>query len=160
MKKLMMAAVLAAGAAASGFAEDFVLFKDGKPAAELVMPKQAGKTFKEAVTFFSGELSRCTGSGLPQKSVPSGKLGRITFKLHDRPLAEIDAFSITFPDGKTMQIEGTELSVRHAFNHLLEKHVGIRWFFMPLKGFYGPEINHYPRKRNISVPAKPFADSD
>ena len=140
------------------FSAEFPLFKEGKPAAELVMPKQTGKTFRDAVTFFNGELSRCMGTGLPQKSAPSGKLGSITFKLHERPLSEVDAFSITFPDAKTMQIEGTEHSVRFAFNHLLEKHVGIRWFFPPVKGLYGPEINHYPRKRNISVPIESVSE--
>ena len=138
------------------FSAEFSLCKEGKPAAVLVIPKNAGKSFQDAVTVFNGELSRCTGIELPETSDLSGKLGNITFKLHDRPLSEMDAFSITFPDAKTMQIEGTEQSVRYAFNHLLEKHAGIRWFFMPLKGFYGPEINHYPKKRDIAVPVKPF----
>ncbi|MBR4674614.1 MAG: DUF4838 domain-containing protein [Victivallales bacterium] len=140
-------------------ASDFPLFLDGKPAAALVMPETAGETFQKAVSFFNDELSRCTGAKLPQFSESVENLGRITFKLHDRPQTEIDAFSITFPDQNTLQIEGTELSVRWAFNHILEKHADIRWFFPPIKEWYGPEINHYPPKKEISVPRQSFSDS-
>ena len=138
---------------------DFQLFKDGKAAAALEMPGNAGKTLKDAVNFFNAELERCTGAKLPVHSRQTAGLNRIIFNIRkQRPLSETDAFAITFPDPRTMQIAGTEQSVRFAFNHILEKHAGIRWFFYPLKGFYGPEINHYPRKNTLAVPLRAFSD--
>ena len=142
----------------SAAAKDFILVKDSKPEAVIVLDGAAAGKLDGAIRFFNTELKRCTKTSLPVASEVGKDQNRIVFRIEKRPLNQEDAFSIDFPDPRTMCITGTAASIRWALNHLLEKELGIRWLLPPLKGLYGPEINHYPQLKTASVSATtPFS---
>ena len=139
-------------------AKDFILVKDGKPEAVIVRNAGASKLLDKHIQFFNTELKRCTKTVLPVVKTAGNDRNKIVFKLSKQPILKEDAFTIDFPDARTLRITGTETSVRWAFNHLLENDLGIRWLLPPLKGFYGPEINHYPQLKTAKVKAETFSD--
>ena len=139
-------------------ARDFALVKNHQPAAVIVRSADSTKTLESHIQFFNTELKRCAKTDLPVVKEAKKNQNRIIFRLEKRPVLQQDAYAIDFPDSQTMRITGTEDSVRWALNHLLEKEIGIRWLLPPLHGFYGPEINHYPQLKNVSVRAEKFAD--
>lgn len=139
-------------------AADFQLLRNGRAQAVFVMPENASGTLKKNIGWFNGEFRRCTGTVLPVSAAEAENLNRIIFDLAEKPLRETDAFCIDFPDSRTMRISGTERSVRWAFNHILEQEIGVRWLFPPFNGLYGPEINHYPQKKNIALKQSRFED--
>ena len=137
---------------------DFLLVRDGRPEAVIVRPREADEKLDRHIQFFNAEMERCTRTSLPVMNEAANDQNRIVFRLEERPFAEQDRFEIDFPDARTMRITGTTDSVRWALNHLLEEELGIRWLLPPLKGFYGPEINHYPQLKTAAVRAKAYAD--
>ena len=139
-------------------AADFVLVKNGKAQAVILKNFQAGKEMDRHIQFFNTELKRCTKTELPVVKTAGSNQNKIIFRLEKQPILKDDAFTIDFPDARTLRITGTETSVRWAFNHLLEQELGIRWLLVPLKNFYGPEINHYPQLKTASVKMKTFSD--
>ena len=140
-------------------ASDFMLVRDSKPEAVIIWDDSDSKELEAHIQFFNEELERCTQTVLPVVRTAENDLNRIVFRLEKRPLQQMDSYTIDFPDAKTLRITGTETSVRWAFNHLLEQELGIRWLYSPMKGVYGPEINHYPQLKNASVKAEAFSDS-
>ncbi|MBO4492680.1 MAG: DUF4838 domain-containing protein [Lentisphaeria bacterium] len=133
---------------------DFLLVRDGRPEAVIVRPREADEKLDKHIQFFNAELERCTRTSLPVMNEAANDQNRIVFRLEERPFAEQDRFEIDFPDARTMRITGTTDSVRWALNHLLEQEMGIRWLLPPVKGMYGPEINHYPQLKSASIKAK------
>lgn len=139
-------------------AKDFMLVRDSRPEAVIVNNTSSSKVLDQHIQFFNTELKRCTRTELPVVKSAGNERNRIIFKLEKRPLREGDTYTIDFPDARTLRITGTERSIRWAFNHLLEKELGIRWLFSPIKGFYEPEINHYPQLKTVSVKVAKFSD--
>lgn len=156
MKRLLIvgAAVLSLPLAGG----EFVLVRDHQPEAVIVRDADASGTLDRHIEFFNAELSRCAKTALPVVKEAGADRNRIIFRLEKRPITERDAFAIDFPDARTLRITGTEDSVRWAFNHLLEQEIGIRWLLVPMKGLYGPEINHYPQLKDVVLKAESFSD--
>ena len=155
---LSICLALALGQGWADSRNDFILVKNGKPNAVFVPNEEGGSKLDAHIQFFNRELQRCTKTALPVVKKADKKQNRIVFRLEKRPLLSEDAFTIDFPDSRTLQITGTETSIRWALNHLLEKEIGIRWLLPPLKDFYGQEINHYPQLNSASVKMKQFSD--
>lgn len=137
---------------------DFSIVKNGEADAVIVRDFGENPVLDRHIQFFNTELARCTNSTLPVVKSAEKDQNRIIFRLEKRPFLQQDAYMIDFPDPRTMRITGTEDSIRWAFNHLLEEEIGIRWLFPSLKGFYGPEINHYPQRKDVSFKAEEFTD--
>ena len=131
-------------------AEDFVLFRNGKAAAVF----EKNPAVEKAIELFNSEAKKCTGAVLPAASSKTASLNQIVFKIEKRPLPEDDAYSIDFPDGKTMRITCTPRSAAHALWRVLEDAFGIRWLFPHYPRLYPGEVNEYPRKKEVSIPRR------
>ena len=140
-------------------AADFYLVKAKKPCAVLVKPANAGKGWDSTVKFFNEELKRCTGTELKIVSSVPKNGNYILFDLQKKPLDKEDAYRIDFPGNRSMKITASPVSVRWAFNHILEEELGVFYFMPPWKGRYGMEINHYPALNDAKVKQKSFADA-
>ena len=129
---------------------DFILVKNGIPQAVVIKnPKAAA-----AQRFLLRETAKC-GVKMTLADTAAGKENKIVFEVKDAPVERQDAFTIDFPDPRTMRITCTRTSARWAANHLMEKVFGVRWFFPHLKE-YGKEINDYPKAVNVSVKTVKF----
>lgn len=162
MKKISKTILLAAFAAllAPLYGKEFFLVKEKKPSAVIVRPGNAGKEWEATVKFFNGELKRCTGTTLPIVKTAPAKGNFITFALETkRPLDKEDAYSITFPGKRNMKITSSPLSVRWAFNHILQKELGVFYLIPAWNKRYGAEVNHYPALKNAKVKRKAFSDA-
>lgn len=68
-------------------------------------------------------------------------------RVHYAFFAQEDAFSIVFPDNKTVLVSGkSDWGTEFAVYAFLERYVGIRWL-MP-----GPDGDYVPRQQSLSVP--------
>lgn len=150
--------VLASGCASAPEPEEFTLVRDNRPQAVIVQADPEDKELEKHIRFFNTELERCTQTALPVVTSAEKAQNRIVFRLEEQPLSREDAYTIDFPDPATLRITGTRTSVRWALNHLLGEELGIRWLLPPLKGQYGPEINHYPQVSSFAVREKTFSD--
>ena len=157
-EKALLSAILISACPWTSFSEDFVLVRDNRPEAVIVQGAGYSPEIDRHVQFFNEELERCARTKLPVVKEADVDRNQIVFQVENRPLLQQDAFNIDFPDARTMRITGTKDSIRWALNHLLEQEIGIRWLFVPLKGFYGPEINHYPQMKDVTVKAESFSD--
>ena len=134
-------------------AADFALIRNGEPAAVIVKP--ADKAVAKAVADFNDGVRRCAGKPLPVSERAEAGKNRIVVELKKAPLQESDRFSVVFPDAQTMKITATKLSVRWAFNYILEEHFGCRFLFPVTGGLqYDEGINHYPAARDIAIPMR------
>ena len=139
-------------------AADFALIRDGKPAAAI--RKTDNQNVNKAIAVFNDAVRRCTGTVLPEADGKQPHLNVIQLKLEQLPLDQMDRYTITFPDAKTMRITGTENSLTTAFNHILENHFSCRFLIPAIRGLpYGEEINHYPASKNVSIPQVPVSKS-
>ncbi|OQA81106.1 MAG: hypothetical protein BWY31_03805 [Lentisphaerae bacterium ADurb.Bin242] len=120
----------------------FPLIQNGKPAAQIVAPAEIGKH----VEAFNRALGKCTGSELPVAAARTGSGPAIVFELKELPLDKDDAFSITFPDEKTLKISGSPRSARWALNAILEKYAGV------VRCFPGERGSYYPPAKNLVLP--------
>ena len=135
-------------------AADFTLIRQGRPAAVIVKPADS-KAADNAVADFNDGVKRCSGNPLPVSAGADAGKNRIVIELVKLPLPESDRFTIAFPDARTMKITATELSLRWAFNHILEEHFGCRFLFQVSRDLpYDESINHYPAGREVAVPMR------
>lgn len=159
MTKKTLLFLLLIFAAGSLFGNGFILVKDHKPQAVIQLSAGQKKSAGKLVEFFNEELKRCLKTSLPVAAKPPKGKNVIQIELEKRPLQKEDAFSITFPGKNVMKITATKTSLAFAFNHILQKELGIRYLFpAPRKGFYGKDINHYPAQKSFSIPRKAFSD--
>ena len=135
-------------------AADFALIRDGKPAAAI--RKTDNPNVNKAIANFNDAVKRCTGTVLPTADGKQSRMNTIQIKIQQLPLDQMDCYTITFPDAKTMLITATEPSLTAAFNHILEDHFSCRFLIPAVGGLpYGEEINHYPASKNVSIPRVP-----
>ena len=141
---VLAAAVLAVGLSAA----DFTLVRGNRAQSAIVLPADAPKAVGTAVEHFNQTLKTITGTALPVvKSAASGN--RIVFKLRKTDsLMTADHYAITFPDSRTMKIEGTEYSVQWAFNHIIREFAKAEWVLPESCG-----LSYTPMK-DLTVPAK------
>ena len=134
----------------SSFHSDFVLVKDGNAEVEIIENSQAAEAQKILVS----EAAKC---GVKLDLTSSEKGGnRIVFEVEDRPIETEDAFTIDFPDSRTMKIRCSPVSARWAVNHLLETAFGVRWFFPHNPAFGNDEANDYPSAVHVAVKRKKY----
>ena len=133
---------------------DFVLVRDHKAECSIVLPKASRDKAADAARRFNQTLKTITGTSLPVvKQAASGN--RIVFKLRKTDsLKTTDNFTITFPDSRTMQIEGTEVSVQWAFNHIIREFAKADWVLPESCG-----LSYTPMK-DLSVPAEKIEVKD
>ena len=150
----MLAAALAAACLPAwelSAAQSFALVTNGAPAAVLLAPPGA----EEAAGFFASEAAKCLKGqkfAVVTKRPDAGNC--IAFKVRDASYEKEDAYRITFPDGRTMQIECTGVSARWAVNWLLTKGLGIV-YLSPCSLPDGGSFDEYPSVAWASLPAEP-----
>ena len=131
-------------------AADFHLVKDGKAQAVIIRNQQA----EAAQDFLVREAAKC---GVTLNLADAAKNGnKIVFNVKKVPMEQEDAFTIDFPDRRTMRISCSPVSARWAANHLLETAFGVRWVFPHLKLYGKEDINDYPKAGNISVKTEKY----
>ena len=129
-------------------AGDFVLIRDGKPQCVIQPAPKSPREVYVAVSRFNQMLKTITGSTLPVHGRKT-TLNRITFRLKPaKKQTELDHFTITFPDPKTMEIQATKISVQWAFNHLLRKYANAEWVMIESCG-----LSYTPMK-TLVIPAE------
>ena len=129
-------------------AGDFVLIRDGKPQCVIQPEPKCPREVYVAVSRFNQMLKTITGSTLPVHGRKT-TLNRITFRLKPaKKQTELDHFTITFPDPKTMEIQATKISVQWAFNHLLRKYANAEWVMIESCG-----LSYTPMK-TLVIPAE------
>ena len=135
-------AVFAAGLSAA----DFALVRGNQAQSAIVLPAGSPKAVGTAIGHFNQTLKTITGATLPVvKQAASGN--RVIFKLRKiDSLKTADNFTITFPDNRTMQIEGTEVSVQWAFNHIIREFAKAEWVLPESCG-----LSYTPLK-DLSIP--------
>lgn len=122
----------------------FDIVKDAAPMAEIVTQEPIARH----TTFFAQAVKRCTGADLPVVNAPSGGKNAIVFKIEARTPFTEDAYDITFPNVKTMQITGSYYSIRWALNRLLEDQ-GVCFCQA------GDHGTHFPKLTSFTIEAKP-----
>ena len=137
----------------TGFAGDFALFKDGKPAAAIL--NDDPRVSKE-LGWFNKAVGRCAGSTLPVVVPGKKQPGNvIRIKMVRKPVDSDDEYTVSFPDGKTMLITVTEQSLPAALSFLLYESFGCRFLFPPVKGLISEDDGIvYPVSRNVSLPKR------
>ena len=124
---------------------DFSLVKDGKADAVIIRNPRAERAQK----FLVREAAKC-GVTLPfSETTETGN--QIVFEVNEAPMEEEDAFTIDYPDPRTIRISCTPVSARWAVNHLLETAFGVKWIFPHLAVYGEEDINDYPKAENIVV---------
>jgi len=105
----------------------FELVRENRAACSIVLPAGAPKAVAEAVENFNETLKTITGTALPTvKESPEGN--RIVLEIHPvKSLKTADNFLVDFPDGRTMRIGGTDVSIQWAFNHIIREFAHAEW---------------------------------
>ena len=139
------------------YAEDFAVYKDGKPAAVVVAADKGALRWARS---FISHAARCTGKRLVLAEKEHPVLNTILLSVQDQKIPD-DSFTIDFPGKRTMRIRGNYESLRNGTTFLLEKYFGVRFltrFPSHLKkrpaGYPYELENHFPAKKNVSVPRK------
>ena len=130
------------------FAAEFALVRDNRPESAVVLSADAPPAVAEAVDNFNRTLKTITGTALPVvRHDPAGSRIVLAVRKADS-LMTADHFSITFPDSRTMKIEGTEYSVQWAFNHLIREFAKAEWVMPESCG-----LSYTPMK-DLTVPVR------
>ncbi|OQA86640.1 MAG: hypothetical protein BWY31_01184 [Lentisphaerae bacterium ADurb.Bin242] len=139
---------------------EFSLVKKGVWNASFVCPENTAAEVRAAVEYFNSIAEKCIGKPADISPAEIKGKGKILLKIEKRTLLDDDGFSIGFPDTGTMLITATERSLYWAFNHLLENFFGARFIFpYNQRDLYGGnDLNYYPRKTDISIPAKKIVE--
>ena len=132
----------------------FALVQENQAVCSIVLPDDAPKAVSAAVSSFNETLKSITGAALPvsKADVPGSRI-----VLEVRPVTSLktaDNFAITFPDERTMKIEGTEISVQWAFNHLIRAFTGAEWILPENCGL------SYTPMTELVIPAKKIEVGD
>ena len=117
-----------AGCAALSGAEVFLLWEKDSPAAVFEKTPAGEKSF----AFFNQTLRKMGKKAFPvveRKNLPAGKnVIRFRVSPSGNPVND-DFFTIRFPAGNVMEITCTDLSIRWAINHILEKGFTVQHLF-------------------------------
>ena len=112
---------------------------------------------KEAATSLAKYLNLTTGAVFPIAESPAGKTPVTIYVRKNKigsinavsKLAELDAYSITFPDKHSIVIAGnSSWAVQYGTYDFLERYSGVRWLFPGLVG------EHVPFHATMDVPVK------
>lgn len=133
------------------FSDSFRLIENGAPAAVMVVP--ANNCLAESMKLFNDAIRRCTGTTLPVATAPDKLKNTIVFRLEKQPFAFDDKFTLSFPNPRTLLVTGTERSTAAAICYILEEHFQCRFLFpVRIDLPYDESINHYPFRKNVSMP--------
>lgn len=129
----------------------FTLYKGGDPDAALLHP---GATYAKDLASFQSILKKVYGKTLPvvknAKEAKGKKLISFQIKKDFDPRTN-DRFSFTFaPNGKSMTVKATQVSIVWAFNHILEEGAGVKFLFPEECG------TAYTAKKELALPAKNY----
>ena len=129
-------------------AADFALVKNHQPECSILLPEKENGKIAAAAAHFNEDLKTITGAALPiVRDDPQGN--RITFVIRKPDsLWTMDNYTLTFPDPRTLQIEGTENSVQWAFNHILREYAKAEWILPENCGL------SYTPMEDLTVPAQ------
>ena len=114
---------------AIGNAADFFVVRGNQADCSILLPEKSPNPIISAVHRFNQTLKTITGAQLPviTEDAPGRRITFLIRKLDS--LKTADNFAITFPDERTMRIEGTEYSVEWALNHIIRVFAGAEWLF-------------------------------
>ena len=132
----------------------FELVRENRAACSIVLPDGAPKAVAEAVENFNETLKTITGTALPTvKESPEGN--RIVLEIHPvKSLKTADNFLVDFPDGRTMRIGGTDVSIQWAFNHIIREFAHAEWLMPENCG-----LSYAPMK-DLAVPVEKIEVKD
>ena len=151
MTRWLLLALAAFPASALVGDDGFALVRNGQCAARVVA---ASGPEREAAEFFAGEAAKCVGAKFEVVSAEPADGNRVVFQVKSVQWKDEDAYSIDFPDERTMRISCSPVSARWAVNGLLREFFGVRWLFAKPERFDAGELNEYPSVRDISVPRR------
>lgn len=137
-------------------ASDFLIFKEGKPAASILLPDNATDDLRMAVEVFRESLREGYSVELPLTQEGDG-LNHIQLILeHRTPLTE-DHTVVTFPSSQVMRITGGEAGVMRMLFVLLEDHAGVRFLYQGAPaGKDNRKRVYYPPLSQMAVPIKEY----
>ena len=98
----------------------FFLVKNGKTDLVIVLEKDPPKSLVKALESFTALVKKSTGAVIPCAEKPQPGKKHIVLIREKRPIADLDRFTISFPDANTMRITGSTESLAFALEHLLE----------------------------------------
>ena len=129
-------------------ASDFVLVRDKRPQCTIIMPEKPPKTVSLAVLRFNRALKTITGTALPvvKRDVPGNRITLAVRKPDS--LLTLDDYTISFPDARTLRIEGSTASVQWAFNHIIREFAKAEWILIESCG-----LSYIPMK-DLVIPAR------
>ena len=122
--------------------ERFALVEKNLPMSVILLPESASDELIKDVEYFNGELQKSFGTALPVVKTAPAAGNRIEFIVEKSAFIERGKYSITFPDPQTLKITCSNISVRWALNHMLEK-AGIRYLFPGADGAYYPQLAEF-----------------
>ena len=131
--------------------DGFALVRDGHCTARVVA---ASGPERDAAEFFANEAAKCVGARFDVVSAVPADGNRVVFQVKSVPWKDEDAYSIDFPDERTMRISCSPVSARWALNRLLRDFFGVRWLFAKPERFGEGELNEYPQARDVVVPRR------
>ena len=129
-------------------AKEFALVRENQAVCTVLHPEDAPKAVVSAVENFNETLEIITKTKLPvsKTDVPGNRI-----VLDVQPVTSLktaDNFEITFPDDRTMRIEGTDVSIQWAFNHIIREFAKAEWIMPENCGL------SYTPLQNFAVPTK------
>jgi len=132
----------------------FTLVQENRASCSLILPADASPAAVKAVSNFGKTLKTITGADLPVvRDEVSGN--RIVLEIRPvKSLKTADDFVITFPDERTMKIEGTESSIQWAFNHIIREFAHAEWVLPEECG-----LSYTPMK-DLVIPARTIEGKD
>ncbi len=133
---------------------DFTLVKCNQAKCSIVLPPNASQEIVKSVSNFNHVMKTITGTQLPVvgKDISGNRIVIALRKLDS--LWTADNFTIKFPDSRTLAIEGTEVSVQWAFNHIITEYAKAEWVLPEECG-----LSYTPLK-DLVIPAKPVEVKD
>lgn len=147
--------------------DGFVVFRDGKPQAAVIVPKDAPDDVKIAASVFTGHVKEGYGVDLPVMAgdeTPAGNVpNRIELVVEKRLLADENHTLVDFPSQDVMRITGGEMGVIRTLFVILEDFAGVRFLYQGAHGFGGHGSAaesrrrfHYPQLNELVIPRKSF----
>ena len=127
-------------------AEDFTVVRDGKAVATVV---PAGKECKKWADELVNYVEKSTEARLPVAAQADGPAIRL--EIAPDKHADIEEYTFTFPDDKTVLISGgSENGLKYAVYEFLARYLGLRRLFP------GPLGDHLPKHTTVTVPRIEF----
>ena len=145
----------------------FLLYKEGKPMADLVVAKtrtpaseHTERNVKAIISGFHASVKKCGLPPLKQVEKAHASRPKITIHVEEKDITKADEYMIDFPDPNTMRIRATVSSLKFAFDDILERYFSVRYllhtphWLKPPAG-YSREIEYiYPKLKNVAAPRK------